>query len=270
MKIKKKNTYFINSKYLSKDFLKNLKINNKNIKGNRIIGFNLHNLLNKKNIYYKMNKKFFMKTSTNINDFDNNEWIIIRNINGLKQKNIIINQKKNIKNFIESKNLIITKLILDPDLINGYKYHFRVNYLLRNNKEIYVDKFYRILTCKEKFDINNINEKNILSGLNSNQLISKFYLKDDLDEQIKEIGKEILNFIRLENKSKLDWFQILGADLILNNKKELKIIEINNRYVGYALEINEDKEKLNDLSENIKNVLFYNKPLNKNLILINE
>jgi hypothetical protein len=273
-----KKIFSINRRYISYNFYLILKSeikSNYKFRCNRYIGYNLYNILNK-----KLREKYFLKTSNNLDNFEDNDWLIIRDINSFQQKNIIINQKKNIDNFVENDNIIITKLLLNPDLIDGYKYHFRVFYLLRNTKEIYLYKYFRIFSSSQKFDINNLNYDNIITARPFSQNkslyfpnnLSKYTLNDIeyITNQMCEIGKEILKIINYNYNNNSDWFQILGADFMINDKMEIKIAEINNKQPGFLIDENnnDDNFYFNDFINNVKNVLLYDIPLNNNFIKI--
>lgn len=287
----KRKLYNINRRFIFEEFYLALRAEvkfNNLFRYNRYIGYNLHNILNKKLIYYcfsdKLRDKYFLKTSSNINDFDDNDWLIIRDINSFQQKNIIINQKKYINYYVENDNIIITKLLLNSDLMNGYRYHFRVFYLLRNSKEIYLYKYFRIFSSSQKFDPNNINYDNIISARPFSQNKSLYFpnnivsLKEinnnveHITNQMCEIGQEILNILikNKKNISNKDWFQILGGDFMINDKMEIKIAEINNKYPGFVIDKNNDDDNFYfyDFINNVKNVLLYDKSLNHNLIKI--
>ena len=276
MKIGNKYYYSLNKKFISNSFYNYIKKKRKISK--RILGYDLHNILNKKKIYDNfINKKYFFETSNNLNNFDNEEYLIIRDINGLGQKNIFIKKKKDI-NYKNDDNIIYTKLMLNPHLIEGYKYHFRVYYILRNSKEIYYYKYFRVFGCKEHFNLENLNENNIISSRPNSRLKENYFPNNNytneevniINKQIIEIGKEIINLVRLKNKSSLDWFQILGGDFMINDKMEIKIAEINNRQVAFIIDNNNTNDKYyhNDLIKNINNLLEYDITKNDNLIKI--
>jgi hypothetical protein len=117
MKTVNKYYYSLNKKFISNSFYNYIKKKRKISK--RILGYDLHNILNKKKIYDNfINKKYFFETSNNLNNFDNEEYLIIRDINGSFQKNIFIKKKKDI-NYKNNDNIIYTKLMLNPHLQNN-------------------------------------------------------------------------------------------------------------------------------------------------------
>ena len=283
-----KKRFNINRIYISNEFYEILKLKVKNniyIRYIRCIGYNLENILNKKLIYYnfsdKLREKYFLKTSISMNDFEDDDWIIIREVDSYQQKNIIVNQKKNIKNYKDNENVIITKLLLNPDLMDGYKYHFRVFYLLRNTKEIYLYKYFRIFSSSQKFDLNNLNYDTVITARPFSKNKSLYfpnnlgkYTTNDIEyitNQMCEIGKEVLQIINNHNNNYYyDWFQILGADFMINDKMEIKIAEINYKNPAFLIDENNKDENFyfNDFINNVKNVLTYDIPLNNNFIKI--
>lgn len=155
--------------------------------------------------------------------------------------------------------------------MNGYKYHFRVYYFIHSNKEIYYYRFLRMVGAKNKYDINNLNYYNVITGEigeNTFPYLDHFpinYFNQNqinfIYNQIYQIGKILLLILQKYNLP--DFYHLLGADIMIDENLNLKIAEVNTKpYFGINPKYKNDLFYRNDLIKNIK-YLNYNQNLIK-------
>ena len=193
----------------------------------------------------------------------NNLWLIKPTNKNSGEGIIIFTSLKEIK----LDKYIINKYLTNLDLIDNRKYDLRIYAIIIgvNPLRLYIYKngFVRRCTKEYSLDINSINDKNIhLTNTHINiakkeyihpkhpedenatiwSLITyKKYLKKKnvdvelLDEKIKDIiiktiisfYSKILNEIEKNNIKNLNFFDLLGFDILLTNNYEPKLLEVN-------------------------------------------
>lgn len=134
---------------------------------------------------------------------------------------------------------IIQKYIIDPKLIDGYKFDIRIMVALRSNKTFYVHQDGIIRLSVEKYDTNNFDETKHLTNLS----ISRKY-KNDINirmlsglqkykeymEKINSICHETFhNFFLINNSTYENSYCILGLDFIIDSTENIFLLECNSK-----------------------------------------
>jgi hypothetical protein len=178
---------------------------------------------------------------------------ILKPLNGFAGSGIrIVQTKTDIKLWLDLnekyKEWLLEDYIIDPDLKDGYKFHFRVLILVKvfQNKsfEVYISnqKFY--ITAKEKYKKTDWLNKNI-HDTHFNQtidyLIFPKYLPDSWTKEDALLVTNNMNNIIIDifkkqtefqpDRNSLNSFEIFGADFIFSNKHAY-LLEINDK-IGY-------------------------------------
>ena len=241
----------------------------------------LKNIVNKKkqNITIKSNlseifnkSKFFMSTYTDKKSIEKKGekvWIV-KPDRGFSGKGIVITKNlENLKLDVKYKNWSYQEYIKNPLLIEDKKFHMRVILLYRGDRKLYYFKKIPIYLAKKNFVFDKFDDEEIhISHYNAKQ--SAYYLDDfEMSEkvisQLKIVLKEVKNNLKagcFEDSKRC--YEIFGADFMLTDKLELKLIEINSK-VGFK-EFVKDKIRFNNLlleAELQKTADFYFPPLNK-------
>ena len=163
--------------------------------------------------------------------------------------NQIVKNKKEIENWIENnqkyKEWLLEDYIIDPDLKNGYKFHFRIPVLVKVsmkkiNVYIYEKYFYRI--AKKKYTKNNWLDKDIHDTHYTDYIGNDVLFPDEYpdkwnDKETEDCIRKIQNIIKTVFRNEKDirpgWdgqngFDIYGVDIIFE-KKQPYLLEINSR-----------------------------------------
>jgi hypothetical protein len=138
---------------------------------------------------------------------------------------------------------IIEDYITEPDLIDGYKFHFRVIILVKvvnQNIEVYISNKKYYVKALEKYINGNYENKNIHDTHYKKIKIDMFpdvlpdnWNKKDADNAINDMNR-IIKQIFFNNKNFYpDWnakkgFEMFGADFIFENKHTY-LLEINSK-----------------------------------------
>ena len=236
------------------------------------------NIFNKMKLYdyvHKMDAKFFneffinqihVKNQSELDAFlEHGKVYILKPIPGahgfgqklFKNSRHILDYIKKFKMSDEDKRIyginkirtwILQEYLDRPMLLEGRKFHIRVNImtLIRNKKKyFYFYNKYFIIPAKKKYTLNSLN-KNIhdthREGLSNEQLdhfTELFYkLPDDIKHKIQN---KILSFLKkIKNFVKYDCyyeshncFRFIGIDLMITADYQVKCIEINRKPGGF-------------------------------------
>jgi len=202
------------------------------------------------------NSNFIINTSyvgknKKIQNIDENTIKILKPLNEYGSKGIAIIKTKNEINLWINKNennkyreWIIEDYLLNPDLINGYKFHLKVLILVKvlKNKqiEVYISEYKFITKANEKYKNNDWDNMNIHNTSYQSKEYSIFpkELPDNWNlEDVKEINNNIEQIIKKilkdQNDFQPEWnaqngFEIFGANFIFSNKK-IYLLEINSK-----------------------------------------
>jgi hypothetical protein len=202
------------------------------------------------------NSNFIINTSyigknKKIQNIDENTIKILKPLNEYGSKGIAIIKTKNEINLWINKNennkyreWIIEDYLLNPDLIDGYKFHLKVLILVKvlKNKqiEVYISEYKFITKANEKYknnDWDNMNSHNTSYQSKEYSIFPK-ELPDNWNlEDVKEVNNNIEQIIKKilkdQNDFQPEWnaqngFEIFGANFIFSNKK-IYLLEINSK-----------------------------------------
>ena len=128
---------------------------------------------------------------------------------------------------------VLQKYITEPDLIEDYKYHIRVLFLIRDDGAVYVfTKMPVHLATKpwtDNYDdseihITNFSEKQ--KPLYVDQLEMGEVISDKIESIIKDISSKVKIGCYHESNN---CYEIFGADFVVDNNKEVYLIEVNSK-----------------------------------------
>ena len=247
---------------------------------------NINKLFNKKNQYkyfikyYGNTRKYIPYTISfernNINNLQNifeenkNKRWISKPDNSLSRNGVkIVTNFKELKENIDStkyNDWIIQEYVENPLLLNKKKFHFRVYAIFvktRESKTVYLMNYGFIYTASEEYNNDIITEGTHLTGEYKKENV--FMFPDDITNiigiqkwrkivwpQIIKIVKEtvmsVIDQLECPNKSINEYkcFKIFGYDILINNKLECYLAEINARNIGYKYPKEGFKEKYYD------------------------
>jgi hypothetical protein len=160
--------------------------------------------------------------------------------------NKIVRNKKQIKDWIQEntkyKEWLLEDYIIEPDLKNGYKFHFRIPLLIKvfNKKiNIYISKKYYYQIAKQKYKKSDWLNKDIhdthFSG--DNIVFPNEYPDNWNEEDANLCSNKIQNIIQTVFRNNIDFrpgwdalngFDVYGVDIIFE-KKQPYLLEINDR-----------------------------------------
>lgn len=231
-----------------------------------------NNLIDKSKLYQFANSKLpgvFPKSYIDIMNkpakvpFHKKSKYIIRPVQGYSGKGlIIVKTKKDLtKNLTDIRNgvnlpfpyegeIVISEYIQNLMLFQNKIFHLRVYLIVGciNNKLVsFMANCVRIMTAKSTFNIENELNKDVYdSHLATTD--NDYFLPDDLNlsnEQTAKIINQIINCLSVISKlakneikcysESKNCFEILGADLMLTNNYQIKLLEINNRTMVAAI-----------------------------------
>ena len=221
-----------------------------------------------------INEKF-KNYKYNNNPKDNNVWLIKPKLGSLGLDMSILKNFTNIK-----KECLITKYLINPHLINGYKYDLRIHGLVTSVKplKIYLYDEGLVRVASEKYDPKNIdNEFSYLTNLYINRRNKKKFiypqnLKNiedsnlwnlaafkryckrnniNYDKLYDEFGdifikmvfsvrKKIIDNIKANNLSSSNFYHLIGIDIIYDENMKPYLLEANRRC---SLRSDNDAEK---------------------------
>ena len=124
---------------------------------------------------------------------------------------------------------VISKYITNPYLYNGLKCHYRVYYLISENKYDLLEQV-EVLTAKDPYVQKDWTNKNIHDSHGASTTETYFMNNDKHLEEIKKLGDEIFKIAKPKhyNESKIG-YELLGLDVMFDDTDKLWLIEINNR-----------------------------------------
>ena len=141
----------------------------------------------------------------------------------------------------ESNLWVLQEYISNPLLYKGRKFHLRSYYLVHHDK-YYFYNLSQVYTAEKEFkkknyDDRKVHDTHIKGSIPGVYFPSSFNLKKKDIETIQ--GRIIDLFQRANNLSKTkcfdetkDCYELLGADLMITDKLEVKLLEINTK-IGY-------------------------------------
>jgi len=249
--------------------------------------------------YYKERPKYIPQTiSFTLDEVDNVRNLFLSNprespkVFILKPENALSRQGVGIvRNYLELvshldkfpqfKEWIIQDYIDNPLIFNNKKFHFRIYVIYMQTSKFqvaYLGKRGFIYTANKEFESGTFDPDIVLSGENSKNNV--FYIPDDF---IRVFGKEVweskvwpqivkitretlkstLDHLQCPNNNKQKCFKILGYDILINDKYECYLAEINARNVSYKYP---NEEFRNSFYKTILKLVLTDKPLtNKEL-----
>lgn len=207
-----------------------------------------------KNISLKIDKYLFHQININVKKFKNYDKVNFENIKFFKPVGggggmgiKLITNKEELKkhiNKIKKDKTITNNWILQDYHINeimtfkGYKFHFRVHFIIGNTKNKVVKSFihdkFPVALAKEKFDKNNMNLKVHDTHYKHNKreiFLDEIFDKKDYKKILKQLEelfsvfKEIFNVICYDETKYC--YKIFGADILVNKDLSIKLIEMN-------------------------------------------
>ncbi len=195
------------------------------------------------------NNTWFLKP---VYGFRSSGIIVFDNFNSFKDSIENLKKKFDCSNediWKKNCNYIISKDI-KPMLFKNKKFHFRVYFICTNindKKNFYIFDRFEIFTAKNKYDPNKIKDPNIWDSSRKNT-DNNYHFPDDYEKNLKKIKcnncKTLINDIKylfkhvkelVTNKCHLkskNCYEIYGADIMVSEDGQLKILEINSR-TGY-------------------------------------
>jgi D-alanine-D-alanine ligase-like ATP-grasp enzyme len=190
----------------------------------------------------------YLTHSQPIPDIDENKIKILKPLNGFAGSGItIVQTKEEIKSWLlkneKYKDWLLEDYITDPDLKNGYKFHFRILILVKVEKnkqiEVYVSnhKFYTIAKDKYKksdWQNKNIHDTHYTPGKKTILFPDTYpdnWTRDDSNRAILDMNNIFIKIFKNQNDFYPEWnanngFEIFGADIMFSNKKPY-LLEIN-------------------------------------------
>lgn len=138
--------------------------------------------------YFIKNKNEMQQLKTKYNK---SNWFILKKIwgeqrNGLKLKKYTDN--------VEDYNYDQVQQLIDSLKINNRIFHIRMYLIIDCDKGIYLYKNGLLIFCKQQFNINNVNNNNIITGnLHSGVQNSSFYIKNNLPKDLFEFYRYLDN-----------------------------------------------------------------------------
>jgi glutathione synthase/RimK-type ligase-like ATP-grasp enzyme len=193
-------------------------------------------------------KAIYLNSDEPIPDFDESNIKILKPLNGYQGMGIrIVKTKKEVEEWIKEnpkyKNWILEDYLIDPDLKDGYKFHFRVYVLVKITQskkvEVYISdiKFFR--KALEKYKKEDFLNKDIHdTHYNPKWKPTIFpeelpdgWTDNDAQKNIKKMNEIIKKIFTGQNQFIPEWnakngFELFGCDFIFSNKK-VYLLEIN-------------------------------------------
>ena len=213
---------------------------------------------------YPEDKKIILKKFQNYKVDKNNLWLIKPKFGNTGSGIHIFKSLKN-----ESNEFLITKYITNPHLINGKKYDLRIYVLVTGLKplRIYLNKEGLVRISAEKFNLNENNLENSFIHLTNTGINKKskeyVYAKDFFSENANKLSfhtyqkyleREKADYISLRKKisdiviktvisgyqflvdnlnefnlNDTSFFNLYGYDILVNDKYEPYLLEVNRR-----------------------------------------
>ena len=237
-------------------YLKNLSNENKRV------------FTNKENLYRQLKNKGYMMKSYSLdldkqpftqlkNKVDNKVWIL-KPSEGWAGKGIkMIVAEKDLEKLNPDdryRKWVMQEYITKPYLFQKKKFHLRCLFMLRDNGEGYIFKYMPVYLAKEEYSIDYRNLEEHISHYDPEQKAiyfpTSFKLKPEqttyIMAQIIIIFKDVMQLTDLACYPKIErCYEIFGADLMLTDELEVKLIEINEK-IGLK-EFRDGKIKFNEL-----------------------
>ena len=214
-----------------------------------------------KDTIFNIFKNYSLKNSSR-----DNIWLIKPKLSSVGEGIKILKSFENIKNI--DKNIFITRLLNNPNLIRGYKYDIRFHGLVSSIKPLklylYDEGFVRLST--EKYEFNNFTNKfSFLTNMGINKkskkyiypnktkdiensnlwnlsILKNYFLKNNLDynklfDEIKDIFIKIIFSVREKlikkinqvNLSSKNFYHLIGFDILLDENLKPYLLETNRR-----------------------------------------
>lgn len=184
---------------------------------------------------------FTPESYLNINDIsdisNNNNLYFVKNTQSTGGKGVNIYNYDTLKN-INTNNCVIQKNIINPDLYNGSRYKIRQLILVyQQNIYLYKNNWFSSSNINYNKD-NDTSSNNNLRDMHviSQKLDTEFNLVNKLDNYNKineNIKLAVIDFKKIYTKEiktiSGTEYAVLGFDIIVDNEKNVQIIEINHR-----------------------------------------
>jgi len=195
---------------------------------------------------FMINSTYLVQSQT-IPDIDENKIKILKPLNGFAGSGItIVQTKEEIKSWITQnekfKEWLLEDYIMDPDLKNGYKFHFRILIIVivEQNKpiEVFISEYKFYTVAKEKYKKGDWQNKKIHDTHYTPGKIMTFpdtypdnWTVEDSNKAILDMNNIFTKIFKNRNDFKPEWnakngFEIFGADIMFSNKKPY-LLEIN-------------------------------------------
>lgn len=257
LKFKKSNTFPVTLCYVadSASYYRNKLDTKKSHWISILFGKSKINISNKIYLHLKfINEKFMIKTKIiNVNSIDDkkiNDIKILKPYGGFAGDAILISKDKNeLINWMKKHNKynswLLQDYITNPDLVSGYKFHFRILILVRVEKgkspQVFLARKYYYVRALNKYNTQNFYDTTV-HDTHYNKDIPVFtfpeklpdnYTNDDAQILKHKIKKIIINVFQNEHDFRPDWnaingFEVFGADFIIHNKNPY-LLEINEK-----------------------------------------
>lgn len=191
----------------------------------------------KKDFYQIMgNSKYTPDSYLSYEDIPNTtnseELFFVKKVGGSGSKGVNVYKYCNLS-AVNTNNCVIQKSMKKPDLYNNKRYKMRVYVILHNNNVYYFKNNWTSTSTIDYYsDCDNLREKNIIyQKENTIWILSRELDNFELIEKnvilaIEDFKKFYLKDIENINKNE---FVILGFDFVVDNEKNVHIIEINHR-----------------------------------------
>lgn len=190
------------------------------------------------------------------NDYGRHGVTIVRNI---EEINIWLDKHK-------KQEWILQKYMIDPMLIDKKKFHIRIYVTIKkenNNLLFYVYKKGIIYTATNNYDINSDDNKSHLSGADKKNNIYVLERKHVLYKKIWHSVKDLVDkcvvpmtpYIKCPNLNNV-CYKLLALDVLIDNKFNLYLAEINSRLISFKYPPKNFKD---ELYTELLNSIYFNK-----------
>ena len=195
-------------------------------------------------------KAIYLNSDEPIPNFDETKIKILKPLSGFQGMGIrIVQTKKEVEDWIKKnptyQKWILEDYLIDPDLKDGYKFHFRVYVLVKATSkkkiEVYISniKFFRKALEKYKKgdwlnkDIHDTHYNPKWKPTIFPQELPDGWTNEDAQKSIKEMNEIIGKIFKRQINFFPEWnakngFELFGCDFIFSNKKTY-LLEINTK-----------------------------------------
>lgn len=238
-----------------------------NYLGNKKLQYeNIINFYKKKPNYVPLTIAFTKSNINNIkNSFKSNFYILKPENASFRSGIQVINSFDQAYNWVNNnkyENWIMQEYIKDPLLYNNRKFHLRIYSILKIDKlkmVTYVYYYGFMYSAKNEYKLT-INSDSALSGEGSEEQVNLFpqdfikkfsfnkyeYVKKQINYIIKDTILAASHSLKCPNRenSKYKCFKLLGYDLLVDSKFNVKLLEINARFITFKYPPENYKKKM--------------------------